>query len=96
MDFQIILRERPELFEEIINPAVLEARNQITEDLTEMREQFQKQVARLRELRIKKVEKPGTPFDSTFLTFFFRLREGTDVVPGQRSSMVPRTSRCTT
>jgi hypothetical protein len=95
LDFQIILRGRPELFEEIINPAVLEARNQITEDLTEMREQFQKQVARLRELRIKKVEKPGTPSDSAFLACF-RLAEGTDVVPGQRSSMVPRTSRCTT
>ena len=62
-----------------------------------MREQFQKQVARLRELRIKKVEKPGTPSDSTFLAFFFfAWQEGTDVVPDQRSSMVPRTSRCTT
>lgn len=67
MDFQITLRERPELLEEIVNPAVLEARNQITEDLTEMREQLQKQVARLRELRIKKVEEPGTPFISLFL-----------------------------
>jgi len=65
-DFQITLRERPELLEEIVNPAVLEARNQITEDLTEMREQLQKQVARLRELRIKKVEEPGTPSISAF------------------------------
>ncbi|KAF8504860.1 IkappaB kinase complex IKAP component [Russula emetica] len=55
----ITLNEHYELLEEIIDPAVLEARNQITEDLTEMREQFQKQVARLRELRIKKVEEPG-------------------------------------
>ena len=43
----------------IIDPAVFEARAQITEDLTEMREQLQKQVARIRELRVKKVEEPG-------------------------------------
>lgn len=71
MDIQVTLRERPELLEEIINPGVLEARNQITDDLTEMREQLQKQVARLRELRIKKVEEPGTPSDSAFSRFFF-------------------------
>ena len=58
--FQITLHECPGLLEEIINPAVLEARSQIAEDLTEMREQLQKQVARLRELRIKKAEEPGT------------------------------------
>ena len=75
MDFQITLRERPELLEEIVNPAVLEARNQITEDLTEMREQLQKQVARLRELRIKKVEEPGTPSISPF----YCRAEDTDV-----------------
>ncbi|KAH9022450.1 IkappaB kinase complex IKAP component [Lactarius hengduanensis] len=54
----IALHGIPELLEEIIGPAVLEARAQITEDLTEMREQLQKQVARLRELRIKKLEEP--------------------------------------
>ncbi|KAH8994552.1 Elongator complex protein 1 [Lactarius akahatsu] len=54
----IALHGLPELLEEIIDPAVLEARAQITEDLTEMREQLQKQVARLRELRIKKLEEP--------------------------------------
>jgi elongator complex protein 1 len=58
--FQISLHERPELLEDIIGPAVLDARTQIAEDLTEMREQLQKQVARLRDLRIKKVEEPGT------------------------------------
>lgn len=58
---QIALHEHNELLEEIIDPAVLEARSQIAEDLTEMREQLQKQVARLRELRIKKAEEPGTP-----------------------------------
>lgn len=60
MNLQITLNEFHELLEEIINPSVVEARNQITEDLTEMREQLQKQVARLRELRIKKVEEPGS------------------------------------
>jgi elongator complex protein 1 len=56
---QIALHELPGLIEDIIDPAVLEARAQISEDLTEMREQLQKQVSRLRELRIKKVEQPG-------------------------------------
>jgi elongator complex protein 1 len=54
----IALHECPELLKDIIDPAVLGARAQIAEDLTEMREQLQKQVARLRELRIKKVEEP--------------------------------------
>lgn len=59
VSLQIALHECPELLEEIVDPAVLEARAQIAEDLTEMREQLQKQVARIRELRIKKVEEPG-------------------------------------
>ena len=59
MNLQIALHECPEFIEEIIDPAILEARAQITEDLTEMREQLQKQVARIRELRVKKVEEPG-------------------------------------
>lgn len=42
-----------------MHPASLESRAQISEDLTEMREQLRKQVARLRELRIRKVEEPG-------------------------------------
>ncbi|KAH9039879.1 IkappaB kinase complex IKAP component, partial [Lactarius pseudohatsudake] len=54
----VTLHGVPELLDEIIGPAVLEARAQITEDLTEMREQLQKQVARLRELRIKRLEAP--------------------------------------
>jgi elongator complex protein 1 len=60
---------RPELLEEIIDPAVLEARTQIAEDLAEMREQLQKQVTRLCDLRIKKVQEPGTPNTSTLHTF---------------------------
>ncbi|KAF8911562.1 IkappaB kinase complex IKAP component [Gymnopilus junonius] len=47
-----------ELLEDIIYPASLETRAQIAEDLGEMKEQIRKQVARLRELRIKKVEEP--------------------------------------
>ena len=62
---QIALHEHNELLEEIIDPAVLEARTQIAEDLTEMREQLQRQIPRLRhEVRKneqKKAEEPGTP-----------------------------------
>ncbi|KAH8980756.1 IkappaB kinase complex IKAP component [Lactarius hatsudake] len=64
----IALHGLPELLEEIIDPAVLEARAQITEDLTEMREQLQKQVARLRELRIKKLEEPEEFYGTEDLT----------------------------
>jgi hypothetical protein len=45
---------------DIIYPSSLESRAQLEEDLNEMREQLRKQVHRLRELRIKKVEEPGT------------------------------------
>lgn len=40
-------------------PAALESKAQFTEEITEMREQIRKQISRLRELRIKKVEEPG-------------------------------------
>ncbi len=56
---QITLNALPELLEEIVHPGALESRGQIAEDLTEMREQLRKQVARVRELRVKKVEEPG-------------------------------------
>jgi len=49
----------PELLEDVVHPALLESRAQISEDIGEMREQLRKQVARLRELRIKKIEEPG-------------------------------------
>ncbi|KAI0314583.1 IKI3 family-domain-containing protein [Amylostereum chailletii] len=52
------LRSRPELLEEIIQPGTLETRAQISEDLNEMREQLRKQVLRVNELRIRKVEEP--------------------------------------
>lgn len=44
--------------EEIIHPAALESRAQISEDLNEMREQLRKQRNRIKELRIRKVEEP--------------------------------------
>ncbi|CAA7260510.1 unnamed protein product [Cyclocybe aegerita] len=48
----------PELLEEVIHPASLESRAQIAEDIGEMGEQIRKQVGRIRELRVKKVEEP--------------------------------------
>ncbi|OSC96781.1 IkappaB kinase complex IKAP component [Trametes coccinea BRFM310] len=54
----IVLHHRPELMAEIIHPGALECRSRIAEDLTEMREQLRKQVNRLRELRVRKVEEP--------------------------------------
>lgn len=52
----------PELVEEVIHPGVLETKSQLTEELGEMRSQLSKQIARVRELRVKKVEQPGTEF----------------------------------
>ncbi|KAI0326070.1 IkappaB kinase complex IKAP component [Cubamyces sp. BRFM 1775] len=54
----IVLHRRPELLEEIIHPGALECRARIAEDMSEMRDQLRKQVNRLRELRIRKVEEP--------------------------------------
>lgn len=45
--------------EEIIHPGALETKSQLEEDLGEMKSQLSKQVARVRELRVKKVEQPG-------------------------------------
>lgn len=59
MIYQISLNSVPELLEDVVHPALLESRVQITEDITEMREQIRKQLVRLRELHIKKVEEPG-------------------------------------
>jgi len=60
---QITLNKRQELLEEIIQPGLLESRSQTTDDLNEMRDQLRKQLSRLRELRVRKVEEPG-PFTS--------------------------------
>ncbi|KAH9915816.1 IKI3 family-domain-containing protein [Fomitopsis serialis] len=54
----IALRSHPELLVDIVYPGGLECRAQLAEDLREMREQLRKQVARLRELRVRKIEEP--------------------------------------
>lgn len=59
---QMMLHRVPSLLEEIIYPATLDTRTQVAEDLDEMRAQLQKQVERLRELRIKKEEEPGNVY----------------------------------
>lgn len=56
---QISLNSVPELLEDVVHPALLESRGQIAEDIIEMKEQIRKQLGRLRELRIKKIEEPG-------------------------------------
>ncbi|KAH7910038.1 pol II transcription elongation factor [Hygrophoropsis aurantiaca] len=48
----------PELLDEIVLPGALESCNQILEDISEMKDQLRKQVSRLAELRIKKLEEP--------------------------------------
>jgi elongator complex protein 1 len=57
---QVTLHGTQDMLTDIIYPGSLESRAQLEEDLNEMREQLRKQVHRLRELRIKKVEEPGT------------------------------------
>ncbi|KAI6112013.1 pol II transcription elongation factor [Pisolithus croceorrhizus] len=56
----VSLHGPPELFQEVIMPGALDVKAQLTEDLNEMREQLRKQLARLRELRIKKVQEPDS------------------------------------
>ncbi|KAF7290054.1 polymerase II transcription elongation factor [Mycena chlorophos] len=52
------LHEASELLTDVIHPAALESRSQIAEDLEEMKEQLRKQLNRIRELRVKKLEEP--------------------------------------
>ena len=59
--------------EEIIHPGALEAKSQLAEELGEMKSQLSKQVARVRELRVKKVEQPGMYF--SFPALFLGTRE---------------------
>jgi len=54
----------PELIQEIICPGALETKSQLAEDLSEMKAQLSKQVARVRELRVKKVEQPEAFYGS--------------------------------
>ena len=45
--------------DDVVLPCALDCRTQFGDDIHEMRDQLRKQVARLTELRIKKVEEPG-------------------------------------
>ncbi|TFK88053.1 IkappaB kinase complex IKAP component [Polyporus arcularius HHB13444] len=54
----ITLKRQPDLLEEIVHPGTLECRARIAEEIAEMREQLRKQLARIRELRVRKVEEP--------------------------------------
>ncbi|THH29047.1 hypothetical protein EUX98_g5147 [Antrodiella citrinella] len=56
----IALHARSELLEEIVYPGALDSRAQIVEEIGEMKEQLRKQVQRLRELRVKKLEEPDS------------------------------------
>lgn len=55
------MNSKPELLEDVIQPAALESRSQMSDDILEMREQIRKQLDRIRELRVKKIEEPGAP-----------------------------------
>ncbi|KAI0785729.1 IkappaB kinase complex IKAP component [Abortiporus biennis] len=55
-------RRLSDLLEDVVYPAALESRSQLSEELSEMKDQLRKQVARLRELRVKKVEEPDAFF----------------------------------
>lgn len=57
---KVTLLAEPELTKEIIYPGALESRAQIADDINETREQLRKQLNRIKELRIKKVEEPGS------------------------------------
>ncbi|KAJ6593195.1 Elongator complex protein 1 [Mycena capillaripes] len=54
----VTLTDSQTLLTDIIYPGALESRAQISENIDEMREQLRKQLQRIRELRIKKVEEP--------------------------------------
>lgn len=57
---KIMLKNSPHLLVEVLHPAAFESCAQITEDLAELKEQFRKQLSRMRELRVLKVEGHGT------------------------------------
>ncbi|KAG6918878.1 hypothetical protein DXG01_010942 [Tephrocybe rancida] len=54
----IALQSKPELIEDVVHPAALDSCAQIVEDTNECKEQLRKQLNRVRELRIRKVEEP--------------------------------------
>ncbi|KAF5375529.1 hypothetical protein D9615_009198 [Tricholomella constricta] len=54
----LALHSKPELVEDVVHPAALESCAQVVEDINECKEQLRKQLNRIRELRIRKVEEP--------------------------------------
>ncbi|KAG6836197.1 hypothetical protein H0H93_010463, partial [Arthromyces matolae] len=60
----IALKSKPELVEDVVHPAALESCSQIVEDVHECQEQLRKQLNRIRELRIRKVEEPDAFYDT--------------------------------
>ena len=63
---QITLFSVPELLTDVVYPGTLESRAQLGDDINEMRDQLQKQVNRLRELRVKQAEEPGKLYKARF------------------------------
>ena len=74
----------PELTEEIIHPGSLETKSQLMEDVDEMKSQLSKQVARVRELRIKKVEQPGMGLSFKIGVMPTKKKLGLTSAPGVR------------
>ncbi|KAG6839915.1 hypothetical protein C0991_010395 [Blastosporella zonata] len=64
----IALQSKPELIEDVVHPAALDSCAQIVEDANECKEQLQKQLNRVRELRIRKVEQPDAFYGTEDVT----------------------------
>lgn len=60
--------------EDVIHPGALESKAQFDDDMNEMKEQLRKQLNRIRELRVKKVEEPGELNTIPLRYFFFVQR----------------------
>lgn len=69
------MSERTDLIESLIHPSLEDAAAAVHEDLTEIEEQLDKQLYRLKELAVLKKEKPGSSslanFETDFLFSFF-------------------------
>lgn len=70
---QTSLHRRPGLVKDVIHPGALESRSQLSDDLSEMREQLRKQLNRIHELRVKKQEEPGALANCVLHIFFLEL-----------------------
>ncbi|CAK5281923.1 unnamed protein product [Mycena citricolor] len=60
----ITLNKEDALLVDVVHPAALESRAQISEDLSEMRDQLRKQLERVKELRVKKAEAPDAFYNA--------------------------------